>query len=74
MVPLSSPGQPATLHVGLIQGGITVEAYDGKEVIVYAQQEPDEDDEDRDSPKAGTSGMRRLPNFEPRPHRRAGRQ
>ncbi len=62
VVPLSSPGQPATLHVGLIQGGITVEAYDGKEVIVYAQQEPGEDDEDRDSPKAGTSGMRRLPN------------
>ena len=36
-VPLSQPGKPARFEVSLIQGGVEVEAYDGKEVVVEAR-------------------------------------
>ena len=36
-VQLTDPAKPATLSVGLINGGITVTGYDGKEVIVEAK-------------------------------------
>jgi DUF4097 and DUF4098 domain-containing protein YvlB len=35
-VPLSDPGRPATVKVSLVAGGIRVEGYDGKEVMVEA--------------------------------------
>jgi hypothetical protein len=37
VVPLSQPGKPASISVSLIQGGVEVEAYDGKEIIVEAR-------------------------------------
>ncbi|MEW6369174.1 MAG: DUF4097 family beta strand repeat-containing protein [Acidobacteriota bacterium] len=36
VVPLSRPGQPATIHVEVLAGSITVTGYDGNEVIVEA--------------------------------------
>src|SRR6202011_3899496 len=36
-VTLSDPARPALVKAGLISGGITVKAYDGKEVIVEAR-------------------------------------
>jgi DUF4097 and DUF4098 domain-containing protein YvlB len=36
-VTLSDPGRPALVKAGLISGGITVKAYDGKEVVVEAR-------------------------------------
>jgi DUF4097 and DUF4098 domain-containing protein YvlB len=36
-VQLTDPGEPATLSVGLNNGGITVHGYDGQEVIVEAR-------------------------------------
>ena len=37
VVPLSKPGSPGSLEVGLISGSINVEGYTGKEVIIKAQ-------------------------------------
>lgn len=48
VVPLSQPGKPAHVAVGLIQGGITVEAWEGKEVVVHATVRGEEDHDDRD--------------------------
>ena len=36
-VPLSQPGKPARLELSLIQGGVEIEAYEGKEVVVEAR-------------------------------------
>lgn len=36
-VPLSDPAAPAKLEVHLLSGGITVEAYDGKEILVETE-------------------------------------
>ena len=38
VIPLSQPGQPGTLEVNQIYGGIVVRGYDGNEVIVVARQ------------------------------------
>jgi hypothetical protein len=61
VVPLSSPDKPATLRVELVSGGITVEAYPGKEIIVVTQPGADESEFDADR-KPAPGGMRRLPN------------
>ncbi len=75
-VPLSSPGQPAVLEASLVYGTITVEAYDGNEVIVEVGELEDrkrkgcddcEDDHDHDSDsedggRRRSAGMRRIPN------------
>ncbi|HXN63923.1 MAG TPA: hypothetical protein VN862_01220 [Candidatus Acidoferrales bacterium] len=36
-VPLSDPAQPATLRASLVNGGITVKGYDGKDILVKAR-------------------------------------
>ncbi len=36
-VPLTDPGRPGQVKAGLINGGITVKAYDGKEIVVEAR-------------------------------------
>ncbi len=36
-VPLSDPAQPATLRASLVNGGITVKGYDGKDIVVEAR-------------------------------------
>ena len=35
-VPLSDPSKPAIIDVGLMNGGITVKGYSGKEILVEA--------------------------------------
>src|SRR5438552_18536221 len=61
VVTLSDPSRPALVKASLIAGGITVKAYDGKDVIVEARARNREDsDEDRPGPKRlviGTTGL-----------------
>ena len=58
-VPFSDPSRPGLVKASLIQGGITVTAYDGKEVIVEARPRSGRP---RQSEKSGerTEGMKRL--------------
>jgi hypothetical protein len=57
VISLSDPTRPATVHLGLVQGSITVRGTDRKDVLVQSEVE---DDDRRDS-KADASGMRRIP-------------
>lgn len=59
-VPLSDPGRPANLKVGLISGSITVKGYSGKEVIVEALQREDHDEQEAQPEEA--HGLHRIPN------------
>lgn len=54
-VPLSDPTRPAFIKAHLLNGGITVKGYEGKEVIVEARARASEEG-DRES-----HGMRRIP-------------
>jgi hypothetical protein len=70
-VPLTDPSRPALVKAGLLNGGITVRGYEGKEVIVEArvradgdgnENEEDDDDHDRDRKRQSKKqGMRRIP-------------
>lgn len=57
-VPLSNPDQPGKLKVGVVRGSISVNGYDGKEVIIRYGSE-DEEDNDREVTK---NGLRRISN------------
>ena len=58
-VPLTDPGRPVRLEVGLVSGGITVEAGGGNQVVVEARAG---DDEGRRPGKPDVrGGMRRIP-------------
>ncbi|SEO63556.1 DUF4097 family beta strand repeat-containing protein [Mucilaginibacter sp. OK283] len=57
-VPLSDPGKPFKLNVGLIDGSITVIGYEGKRIVVEGQV--DEKRKDRDKEKEKVAGMHRL--------------
>jgi Putative adhesin len=69
-VPLSDPTRPAKIEADLVNGGITVEAWNGKEVVVEAVARADDGDSDRDHDEAEekrdrgdkAKGMRRIPN------------
>ena len=52
VVTLSDPSRPSLVKVSLINGGITVKAHEGKDVIVeaHARNRDDSDDDDRDRP------------------------
>ena len=50
-VTLSDPSRPARVKASLINGGITVKAYDGKEVIVEARARGHERSRDESGPK-----------------------
>jgi DUF4097 and DUF4098 domain-containing protein YvlB len=50
-VTLSDPARPALVKAGLIDGGITVKSYDGKEVIVEARARNRENARSDDGPK-----------------------
>jgi DUF4097 and DUF4098 domain-containing protein YvlB len=56
-VNLSDPGRPALVKASLVNGGITVKAYDGKEVVVEAH--PHNRDRDSESERPG-SNMKRI--------------
>jgi len=53
VVTLSDPSRPSTVKASLINGGITVKAYDGKDIVVEAhpRNREDSDGEDRPGPK-----------------------
>jgi DUF4097 and DUF4098 domain-containing protein YvlB len=57
-VPLSDPSRPAVVHASLMNGGITVTGYNGKEVIVEARTRHEDARESKPDPKA--AGMHRL--------------
>ena len=59
-VPLTDPGRPVFLNVGLISGGIAVKGYPGKEVIVEATRKQEEDEDRHEEKTAGK--MKLIPN------------
>jgi hypothetical protein len=69
VVPFSDPAKPGTVHVGLLNGGISVTGYAGKEVLVHTTSR-DGDDEDSETPSARDDeeqddrarGLRRVTN------------
>lgn len=54
-VPLTDPSRPSTVKVSLLNGSITVSAYDGKDVVVEAKVRAD-----GEAP-ARAGGMKRIP-------------
>jgi DUF4097 and DUF4098 domain-containing protein YvlB len=57
-VPFSDPARPKSLHASLINGGITVKGYDGKEAIVEARPQGDSGRRARRADRS--DGMRRI--------------
>jgi DUF4097 and DUF4098 domain-containing protein YvlB len=57
-IPLNDPSRPAVVHASLMNGGITVTGYNGKEVIVEARSRHEDGRESKPDPKA--NGMHRL--------------
>jgi DUF4097 and DUF4098 domain-containing protein YvlB len=55
-VNLSDPARPALVKASLVNGGITVKAYDGKEVVVEARPRS----RDRDSESERSGNMKRI--------------
>jgi DUF4097 and DUF4098 domain-containing protein YvlB len=61
-VPFSDPSRSHTLKVNLINGGITVKGYDGKDAIIESHGSSDgEEHHPRRSPR-GAEGMKRIGN------------
>lgn len=58
-IPLSNPNQTGTLRVDLHRGGVIVEGYSGKEVIVTMIPEAGDDD---DNNREDRRGLKRIPN------------
>ncbi len=56
-VPLSDPSRPPSVHLGLIQGGITVRGTDRKDILIEASTASDTP---RDE-KPNASGLKRIP-------------
>lgn len=54
-IPLSQPGEPGRLELGVVRGSISVSAYEGEEVII--RYGGDEDDRDR---QVTREGLRRI--------------
>jgi len=57
-VPFSDPSRPKTLRVGLVNGGITVHGYNGKDAIVEAR--PEGSSSRRHRAPDRSDGMRRI--------------
>jgi hypothetical protein len=57
VVPLSDPSRPARLEIALFSGDITVEAYDGNEIVVVTDT-PIQGGEDDEEPRS--DGLRRI--------------
>ncbi|MEO8505458.1 MAG: DUF4097 family beta strand repeat-containing protein [Acidobacteriota bacterium] len=53
-VPLSDPSRPAIIKAGLVNGGMTIEAWSGKEVVVEAVGRADESDSAESRGRKGT--------------------
>ncbi len=66
-VPLSSPDKRGKLDVGLVRGNLTIEAYNGKEVLIEATageagdcDSCDDHDHERDRKRNVPAGMKRI--------------
>ncbi len=59
-VPLMDPSRPARVRVHLLSGGITVKAYEGKDVIVEAKARGEEEGEERPE-REHEGNLRRIP-------------
>lgn len=59
-VPLHDPSRPAQIRADLLNGGITVRGYDGKEVIVDARVRENREREKGEHTPPRAAGMRRL--------------
>ena len=59
VVPLSEPGKPYKLNVGLINGSIKIIAYEGKDVVIDAVAET-EKKRDRAEARDNSAGMKRI--------------
>jgi len=57
-VPFSDPARPKSLHASLINGGITVKGYDGKDAIVEARPQSDSGRRARRADRS--DGLRRI--------------
>src|SRR3954454_1344822 len=53
--PLTDPARPGVVKVSLVNGSITVNAYDGKDVVIEARARNDE------APPREAGGMKRVP-------------
>lgn len=61
-VAFSDPSKPGRLRVHLLNGGITIRGYEGKEVVIESKQRaPEERRGRRSSEAADTAGLRRIP-------------
>ena len=58
VVPLSNPGQPVVLEASVMMGSISVEGYEGNEVLVEVVFEADEEEE---AEMEERDGLRRIP-------------
>ncbi len=61
-VPFSDPSRPHTLKVNIINGGITVKGYDGKEAIIESRGSSDNEEHRHEHPPRGAEGMKRITN------------
>lgn len=59
-VPFSDPSRPKMVRVSLLNGGITVKAYSGKEVIVEARGGDGDRGRGHHRTPEGTTGMKRI--------------
>jgi hypothetical protein len=57
-VPLSKPGQPGTLEMNFIMADVTIEAYDGNEVVI--RYEGDNLRSDNDKSSSSREGLRKI--------------
>ena len=58
VVPLSDPGKPYKLNMHLIDGSIKMIGYEGKDIIIDVEAEPEKKKEEKET---GTGGMRKIP-------------
>ncbi|MES1214409.1 MAG: DUF4097 family beta strand repeat-containing protein [Bacteroidota bacterium] len=56
VVPLSEPGKPFKLNVGLVDGSITVSSYDGKDIVIDGETENEKNNDRSES----SGGMKRI--------------
>jgi hypothetical protein len=61
-VPFSDPSRPHTLKVNLINGGITVKGYDGKEAVIESRGSSDGEEHHHEHAPRGAEGMKRITN------------
>jgi hypothetical protein len=63
VVPLSSPGKPYSLRVGLVTGSITVNSYAGKEIVIDVITHGGQKGEITNDPETGMKRISRASSF-----------